>query len=102
ASASRPSAAASGSTGNRCYNRKLPAGGTSPTVSTAVQVDPGARRAAPAATAARIARDGKFLRLDEERFLVKGVTYGTFAPDSAGYQFPARAHVCRDLCPVAE
>ena len=32
--------------------------------------------------------DGKFLRVAGQRFLVKGVTYGTFAPDETGHQFP--------------
>src|SRR5262249_50256120 len=100
--ASRPSAASSGSTGNHCYNRKLPGTGTSHIVSTAVQVDPGPRRAAPLASAARIATDGKFLRLGEDRFLVKGVTYGTFAPDAEGYQFPTRAQTADDFRMMAE
>ena len=33
--------------------------------------------------------DGKFLNVDGVRFLVKGVAYGTFAPDASGGQFPA-------------
>src|SRR2546429_698003 len=37
---------------------------------------------------ARPRLDGKFLSVDGQRFLVKGVTYGTFAPDARGYQFP--------------
>jgi GT2 family glycosyltransferase/DNA-binding beta-propeller fold protein YncE len=68
------------------------------------------------ASAARIVADGKFLRIQpsradgraptetpravavaEERFLVKGVTYGTFAPDSDGYQFPPLAQVAEDF-----
>ena len=71
--------------------------GTSPTVSTAVQATPEVRWAPPLASATRIATDGKFLRLGEERFLVKGVTYGTFAPDSEGYQFPSRTQVAEDF-----
>ena len=52
---------------------------------------------------ARVVTDGKFLRLRadgmraEERFLVKGVTYGTFAPDSDGYQFPPPHQVAEDF-----
>jgi GT2 family glycosyltransferase len=38
--------------------------------------------------------DGKFLREGSRRFLVKGVTYGTFAPRDDGVQFPER-HVVR-------
>ena len=32
--------------------------------------------------------DGKFLEVDGRRFLIKGVAYGTFAPDAQGAQFP--------------
>ena len=45
--------------------------------------------------------DGKFLRLGDERFLVKGVTYGTFAPDAEGYQFPCLEQVARDFQQMA-
>ncbi|MEO6223185.1 MAG: hypothetical protein ABIP90_08030, partial [Vicinamibacterales bacterium] len=34
--------------------------------------------------------DGKFLCIGGKRFLVKGATYGTFAPDLNGQQFPGR------------
>jgi hypothetical protein len=47
--------------------------------------------------AGRIATDGKFLRVCTERFLVKGVTYGTFAPDANGYQFPPLTQVAADF-----
>ena len=65
-------------------------------VSTAVEAESDVRREPRTPSAARIATEGKFLRLAEtrgadtvdERFLVKGVTYGTFAPDAQGYQFP--------------
>ena len=33
--------------------------------------------------------DGKFFRLGDDRFRVKGVTYGTFAPDGDGCAFPS-------------
>jgi len=36
---------------------------------------------------------GKFLQLATERFWVKGVSYGTFAPDSDGHHFPAPARI---------
>src|SRR5207245_1002250 len=54
-------------------------------VSTAVQAVRDVRRDAARQSNARVAADGKFLRLGNERFLVKGVTYGTFAPDGEGY-----------------
>jgi glycosyltransferase involved in cell wall biosynthesis len=41
--------------------------------------------------------DGKFLMAGNERFLVKGVTYGTFAPQADGTQFPTRDLVRRDF-----
>src|SRR5690349_733991 len=70
------------------------------------------------ATAARIATDGKFLRVppdalpgarerraearDGERFLVKGVTYGTFAPDADGHQFPPLEQIAADFRQMAD
>ena len=41
--------------------------------------------------------DGKFISVDGERFLVKGVTYGTFAPDAEGHQFPTAEVIGRDF-----
>jgi GT2 family glycosyltransferase/sugar lactone lactonase YvrE len=41
--------------------------------------------------------DGKFLRAGDERFLLKGVTYGTFAPDADGYQYPPARQVADDF-----
>ncbi len=41
--------------------------------------------------------NGKFLDVDGRRFLVKGVTYGTFAPDATGGQFPTLAQIDRDF-----
>ena len=43
------------------------------------------------------ATDGKFLRQGDRRFLVKGVTYGTFAPDAQGRQFPPIQQVACDF-----
>jgi O-antigen biosynthesis protein len=71
-------------------------------VSTAVQAVPDLPRdTAPAATA-RIVADGKFLRAGDDRFLVKGVTYGTFAPDADGYQFPPAQQIADDFRLMAE
>jgi GT2 family glycosyltransferase len=64
---------------------------------TALQADPEVRRDTPPAPAVRIAADGKFLRAGADRFLVKGVTYGTFAPDADGYQFPPRDRIAEDF-----
>jgi hypothetical protein len=62
--------------------------GLPPVVSTVVQDDPRLRRDRRPVSSDRIAADGKFLRVGDERYLVKGVTYGTFAPDDQGHQFP--------------
>ena len=49
----------------------------------------------------RIFVNGKFLQAGNQRFLVKGVTYGTFAPDDRGRQFPPLAEVRRDFAAMA-
>src|SRR5215468_1967724 len=40
---------------------------------------------------------GKFLFLEEEKFFVKGVTYGAFPPNFDGHQFPESAQVEQDF-----
>ncbi len=52
-------------------------------------------------TAAGPRLNGKFLDVDGRRFLVKGVAYGTFAPDAAGAQFPSIARVSGDFAQMA-
>ena len=44
---------------------------------------------------------GKFLKFGDQRFLVKGVAYGTFAPDEAGGQFPTPARIAQDFAMMA-
>lgn len=46
---------------------------------------------------------GKFLNLEGHRFTfrVRGVTYGTFEPDSEGVQFPAASRVAEDFAAMA-
>ena len=44
---------------------------------------------------------GKFFELDGRRFLVKGVAYGTFAPDANGLQFPSDDRVDSDFAMMA-
>ena len=73
-------------------------------MSTAVQADPEIRHATLPASAGRITADGKFLRvasaqsaLAGERYLVKGVAYGTFAPDANGYQFQPIDRIAEDF-----
>src|SRR6476619_6090667 len=53
------------------------------------------RRAEPVTD--RVRRDGKFFRVGDEKFYVKGVTYGPFAPNRQGLPLPARAQVRRDF-----
>jgi GT2 family glycosyltransferase len=54
------------------------------------------------ATAPRgVSLNGKFLDVDGERFLVKGASYGTFAPDPEGQQFPTRAQIDADFASMA-
>lgn len=66
-------------------------------MSTAVQASPTVLQDPNPATTVRIAADGKFLRAGDARFLLKGVTYGTFAPDADGYQFPALPQIAEDF-----
>ncbi len=40
---------------------------------------------------------GKFLEVEGRRFLLKGVAYGTFAPDGEGAQFPSAGRVEQDF-----
>src|SRR5688572_26548790 len=45
----------------------------------------------------RVTVRGKFLCVGEEKFLPRGVSYGTFAPDARGEQFPPLSQVTRDF-----
>jgi GT2 family glycosyltransferase len=45
---------------------------------------------------------GKFLEADGCRFLIKGVTYGTFVPDADGLQFPPLKQIDRDFEMMAD
>lgn len=59
-------------------------------------------RATPPAAWPRITARGNFLWAGDEKFWVRGVTYGTFRPDAQGSQFPARDSVERDFAQMAE
>jgi len=50
-----------------------------------------------AVSAAPVSRLGKFLYAGNEKFFVRGTTYGAFPPNSAGDQFPERGDAVRDL-----
>ena len=46
---------------------------------------------------------GKFLRQDDgNRYLVRGVGYGTFAPDHDGWQFPPADRIAHDFAKMAQ
>lgn len=58
----------------------------------------GHRRLAPlGADTASPEAIGKFLRLDGRAWVLKGVSYGTFAPDEDDCQYPDRGQVARDF-----
>ncbi|MBI2525947.1 MAG: glycosyltransferase [Candidatus Rokubacteria bacterium] len=50
----------------------------------------------------RLAARGKFFFSGVEKVLLKGITYGPFAPDGSGIQFPDRDTVKGDLALIAE
>ncbi|MEP6662626.1 MAG: glycosyltransferase [Verrucomicrobiota bacterium] len=50
----------------------------------------------------RVTLDGKFFRLGEKKFFVKGVTYGPFAPDKNGEPFCTPEQTQRDFALVRE
>jgi len=66
-------------------------------LTTAVQADPVVPPRSAKVSTAEVIADGKFLRAGPDRFLVRGVTYGTFAPDADGYQFPSHAQIAEDF-----
>lgn len=45
---------------------------------------------------------GKFLHAGSTRFLIRGVSYGTFAPADDGSQFPSLDRVAHDFAAIAE
>jgi glycosyltransferase involved in cell wall biosynthesis len=49
---------------------------------------------------ARVRVDGKFFRLGADKFFVKGVTYGPFAPNAHGEMFPVPDQARRDLAQI--
>src|SRR5687767_8310196 len=50
----------------------------------------------------RLQVKGKFLYINNEKFYIKGVTYGTFSPDENGIQFPEAPVVEADFALMAE
>ncbi len=52
--------------------------------------------------APRVCVDGKFFRLGDAKFPVKGVTYGPFAPQPEGHAFATREQTARDFQLIRE
>jgi len=50
----------------------------------------------------RIIVDGRFFRLGREKFYIKGVTYGPFAPDANGENFASREQTARDFKQICD
>jgi GT2 family glycosyltransferase len=74
---------------------------TEPASRTAKDTTPVDASASPARPDARPRIDGKFLRVGDRRFWVKGATYGTFAPDDEGHNFPPPPRVEEDFAAMA-
>lgn len=51
---------------------------------------------------ARVRVDGKFFRLGDQKFYVKGLTYGPFAPNTAGEFFPTPEQTAQDFAQINE
>jgi GT2 family glycosyltransferase len=45
--------------------------------------------------------EGKFLTVNDEKFYVRGVTYGTFQPDEDGFNFPAPNAIEKDFALIS-
>jgi len=62
----------------------------------------GERMAPVPQTARRVSVDGKFFRTGEEKFFVKGVTYGPFAPSEQHETFASPEQTARDFVQIRE
>jgi len=58
--------------------------------------------AVAASSRPRASVDGKFFRLGEAKFYVKGLAYGPFAPNAAGEPFVSAAQTAADLAQIRE
>jgi hypothetical protein len=54
-------------------------------------------RSAPEASSSHVVTDGKFFRLGNEKFHIKGITYGPFAPNSEGHSLCSIEQTRRDF-----
>ena len=50
----------------------------------------------------RVRRDGKFFRLGDDKFYVKGVTYGPFEANGDGEPLPERGQVRKDFAQILD
>src|SRR5215831_17638481 len=53
--------------------------------------------AVAASSRPRVSVDGKFFRLGEKKFYVKGLAYGPFAPNAAGHSFASPEQTASDF-----
>src|SRR5581483_5515025 len=58
--------------------------------------------AAPASSSMRVTLDGKFFRLGEKKFYLKGVSYGPFTPDGDQGTFAPQEQTARDFAQIRE
>src|SRR6267142_5565728 len=58
--------------------------------------------AVAASSRTRVGVDGKFFRLGEKKFYVKGVAYGPFKPNSAGQPFASPEQTAADFAQIRE
>ena len=57
---------------------------------------------APLTSGEKVKPSGKFFYLNDDKFVLKGVTYGPFAPSAEGAPFPERRKVELDLSLISE
>src|SRR5260370_25768978 len=55
-----------------------------------------------ASSSLRVTVDGKFFRLGGDKFFIKGITYGPFAPDDQAGTFASPAQTERDFSQIRE
>src|SRR6202165_3452067 len=58
--------------------------------------------AVAASSSPRVSVDGKFFRLGEKKFYVKGLAYGPFAPNAAGQPFASPDQTAADFAQMRE
>ena len=61
-----------------------------------------APRFTPLSLSEKVALQGRFFFLNDEKFFLKGVTYGPFSPSREGVPFPEAARVETDFTLMAE